>query len=90
MVAWSPLVRSLIDKYGSDAWMMRELSARLHSFASTGSAIPILTSRKELVSKLLEHPNEEVRAFAKQEGEYFELQIEQEKRFWKNYQIGEF
>jgi hypothetical protein len=88
-ITWAPLVKSLIDKYGSDSRMMEELSDRIHSFSATGSAMAIFKSRKELVSTLLDHPKDEVRAFAKQQVEYFDRQIEQERKFWQNYQLGE-
>jgi hypothetical protein len=69
--------------------MMEELSDRIHSFSATGSAMAIFKPRKELVSTLLDHPKDEVRAFAKQQVEYFDRQIEQERKFWQNYQLGE-
>lgn len=88
-IGWSQIVMKIIDKYGSDERLLQELSARLHSYSITGSAVPLYKSRQELVSSLVNHPNDTVKAFAKREIEYFERKIDEEKKWAENYSLGE-
>lgn len=87
--ALSPIVTRLLDLYGKDKRVLDELSAKLHSFSTTGSALPIFEGRIELLTTLLSHQIPEVRAFASAEIEHFKLDIEKEKKWTQNYNLGE-
>jgi hypothetical protein len=87
---WNPIILILLDKYGSNETMLKELSARMHSFTAIGSAIPIFESRKKLLEKLLHHPNERVKKFAEIEIDHFNKSIEREKIWSQNHELGEY
>lgn len=86
---WNPIVLYLLDKYGSDEKLLDELSARLHSFSVTGSAISLFETRIELLKKLQDHKQKEVRDFVENEIKRFKSDIEREKRFHQNFELGE-
>lgn len=85
----SPIVKCLIDLYGNDKRVLDELSAKLHSYSTTGSALPIFESRIALLTTLLGHEVPEVREFASREIEFFKVDIEKEKKWTQNYNLGE-
>ncbi|GAA4915164.1 hypothetical protein [Mucilaginibacter defluvii] len=89
-VTLTPIIISLLNFYGADERLLSELSSRLHTFSSVGSAMPIFERRKRLAESLLTHPVDEVKDFAKREIGYFENDIEREKRFIENFGLGEF
>jgi len=62
---WHPLTKEIIDNYGNDEMVLRKLSGNLGTFGSVGSTIPIYESRKKLCEKLINHPEEKVRNWAK-------------------------
>jgi hypothetical protein len=76
---WHPFMLKLIDDFGSDERLLREISAKIHSFGSIGSRVPYLESRKNLMSQLLGHSISQVREWAKVEVDYLTRDIKAEK-----------
>lgn len=86
---WNPIVLTLLEKYGKDERVLNELSARIHSFSTSGSAIPIFEHRKSMLIHLRDNSKGKVKAFAEQEIERFNLDIEREMRWQQNMNLGE-
>jgi hypothetical protein len=85
----SPIINSLINEFGSDKRVLDELSAKLHSYSTSGSAVDIFEERIELLLPLLEHQIDQVREFAKKEINEFKIYIEKEKIWLQNSSLGE-
>jgi hypothetical protein len=88
--SFPPIINAILDDYGDDKRILDELSNRLHSFSTVGTAMPIFRGRKKMVETLLKHPNKNVRAFAEREVRYFEQDIARETTHNENYNLGEF
>lgn len=86
---WNPSTIMLLDNYGYDQRVLEELSANLHSFSVSGSAIDLLSSRRDMLKQLISHQKETVRDFAIKEIKFFESDIRRERIFNQNYNLGE-
>ncbi|MES2063549.1 MAG: hypothetical protein V4456_16600 [Bacteroidota bacterium] len=63
--SWHPLAMAMINNFGDSAHLLDEISANINSFGSVGSRVPYLKDQQELVKKLLSHPIERVKKWAK-------------------------
>lgn len=64
---WHPLATLAIAEFGSVPGFLQELGSNIHSFGSVGSQIPYLNDQLSIFEQLLEHPNKEVRIWARKE-----------------------
>lgn len=83
-IEWTPIVLTMFDKYHENKEFFDILTSDLHSYSYSGSAVPILEQRLNLVSTLLEHKHMEVINFADNNIRYFKNSIIREKRSDEN------
>lgn len=81
---WSPLAKEMFNRYYNNKDFLNALDSDLHSYFWSGSLVPLLTSRKQLVVQLLDHEHQEIRNFAKRNKEYLEEKIIREQRSDQN------
>lgn len=74
---WDPLVMWIIDEFGDQEEILRELSANVHSFGSVGSRAPYYRMRITLMKQLEDHQKPSVRVWAASEIDYLEGQLRQ-------------
>lgn len=86
---WSPVAIEILNKYADQDDVLNELSARLHSFSVSGSAIPLFEQRINMLTFLLTFGNEHLDKFAVNEINYFNQAIDREKIFHQNLNLGE-
>lgn len=84
---WTEIVYQLINLAGEDEYFLSSLSARLHSYFTSGTALPIFNSRILLLKKLANHKFERVRQFSQVEIAHFENSIIEEKKWLENYNL---
>jgi hypothetical protein len=82
---WDPLIMWIIDEFGDQEEVLRELSANLGSFGSVGSRAPYFRRRIELINQLRDHQRHRVQVWAAGEVDYLEeqlrrAQLEEEER----------
>ncbi|PBJ14317.1 hypothetical protein [Flavobacterium sp. ACN6] len=77
--SWFPFTKTLIDFFGDDEDFISELSCNLHSMFTSGSRVPYLVSRKNLVEELKVHLILRVRNWAQAEIENYEKEIKIEQ-----------
>ena len=82
---WSPLLLEMFDKCHNNEMFLSALSSDLHSYFWSGSLVPLLESRKQLLEQIRNHEKEEIRTFALENIKYFEDKIKSEKRSDENY-----
>lgn len=76
----SALLISLLENFGNDERVERELSANMSSRSWSGSLIPYLESDKLGLTTLLDHKNANVRRWVKSRISYIDLQIAEESK----------
>ena len=76
---WNPIAKRLIDEFGDIQEVLNELSCNMGTFSWTGSVVPLLESKKDLFESILSHPITLVSEWAKQNVQYTEKEIENEK-----------
>lgn len=77
---WSPLLLEMFDKCHNNEMFLSALSSDLHSYFWSGSLVPLLESRKQLLEQIKNHKKEEIKTFALENIKYFEDKIKLEKR----------
>lgn len=85
----SPLLLQMLDKYSHNKDMLDHFSSSLHSYSWAGSVIPLLESRKNMLTPLLQHTNPIIQEFAQQQVKYFEDRIGREKKEELNENLDE-
>lgn len=83
-IKWTSIVLTMFDKYNKNEEFLDILSSDLHSYTYSGSAVPILEQRLNLVSTLLDHRHKEIRDFANDNIRYFKGSIKRAKRSDEN------
>jgi hypothetical protein len=83
--AWSALAIEMFNRFADNNDFLVKLSNTLHSYFWSGSLVPLLTSRINLLQQLLDHPHVNIQEFAKENIVYFEEKIRREKRIDENY-----
>ena len=76
--SWHPFSKKIIDEFGSSKEVMSELSANMGTYGTVGSSIPYLKMLKELITDLIEHPDDFVRQWANYKLKSLERQIKLE------------
>ena len=84
---WSPIVVEMLNRYGTNSQFLYSLQGVLHSWTVSGSVLPLLTRRKNLVEKLLNHNINEVKDFAQFEVSSFNKSIEKQRKDEETYGI---
>ena len=69
--SWHPAILWLLEQYGDEEDVLRNLGSNIHSFGSVGSRVPHYILRKELCNKLLNHKYITVRQWAKMQVDYW-------------------
>jgi hypothetical protein len=82
---WSPLVLEMFDRFYANDSFLSALYSDLHSYFWSGSLIPLLESKKQLLEKLLTHDKQQIRDFASENIKYFDDKIKREQRRDENY-----
>jgi hypothetical protein len=62
---WHPFALKMIDAFGNDEKFLNEIAANMGSYGMVGSSIPYYTTIIELATKLLNHPESNVKKWAK-------------------------
>ena len=78
---FSPIVLTLIDKYGDIQQVLDSLAINMGSFSYVGSVVPLYESHIRLVQGLTTHPIERVRRWASRMIAGYELNIEHERNY---------
>jgi hypothetical protein len=79
VIDWHPFSKSIIDEFGDVDGVLKELSANMGTFGSTGSSVPYYKNQKTLLEKLLVHSSVKVREWAEQMVEYTDKCIKREQ-----------
>lgn len=86
----SPIITAILKDFSDDSQVLSEVSARLHSFSSSGSAIPIFESRIELLRPLQNSRIKTLKIFVKRELQLFSQSIQRESTHLENWDLGEY
>ncbi|AFC23027.1 hypothetical protein [Saprospira grandis] len=78
-VTWHEFTMSIIDEFGTQEGVLEALAARMETFSSSGSMVPLMEDRKKISAKLLDHRIPEVQEWAKGRVEYYEKRIKEEQ-----------
>lgn len=78
-VEWHPFSKTIIDEYGQMDGVLKELSANMGTFESTGSSVPYYKNQKLLLEQLLDHQKSKVREWAENMIEYTNKCIKREE-----------
>ena len=78
-IEWHSFTKSIIDEFGSMDGVLKELSANMGTFSSTGSSVPYYKNQKILLEKLLDNKSEKVKEWAENMIEYTEKCIKREE-----------
>lgn len=78
-ITWHPFTRRIIDNFGQDEKVRKEISANMGTYSWTGSIVPLLKSKQKLFRDIENHPITEVSIWATQNLEWLEEQIRQER-----------
>lgn len=87
--AFTPLLLTILDKYGNQEDVLIALEDNLGTFAVTGSAIPLFENQISMLSTLTTHSNSKVREWANRQIAYLRNCIlndkTEEAEFWAKY-----
>jgi hypothetical protein len=78
-VKWHPFTKTVIDEFGNQERVLRELSANMGTFGSVGSSIPYYERQKKLLESLLDHPSYQVKEWAERMIDFTNEDILREK-----------
>jgi hypothetical protein len=78
-VEWHPFSKTIIDEFGEMEGVLKDLSANMGTFGSTGSSVPYYKNQKLLLEKLLDHQKSKVREWAENMIEYTNKCIKREE-----------
>jgi hypothetical protein len=76
---WHPFTKILIDEFGEDDKVLRNLSSNMSSFGSIGSSVPYYETQKIILQELFSHKKDSVIKWAKNMLEYTEKAIKREQ-----------
>lgn len=86
---FTPLLLTILDKYGNQEDVLMALEDNLGTFAVTGSAIPLFENQIGMLSTLTKHSNSKVREWANKQIAYLRNCIVNDKtvetEFWAKY-----
>jgi hypothetical protein len=85
---WSPLALEMFNRFASNQSFISALYADLHSYFWSGSLIPLLESKKQLLEQLKNHEKQEIREFAIENIAYMDNQIKRERKRDENDEIN--
>ena len=85
---WSQIALELLDHHGTNADLLQNLSARIHSGTWSGSAIPRLEKHLAAFEQLLVHPSPAVVKWAAEEVTSLHARIEREKKREEEREFG--
>lgn len=77
-IAWYPIAKKIIDKFGNDEDVLRALSVNMGTFSWSGSLVPFYQQTVALMNSLIDHPIEEVAEWAKKYSGWCKEQISRE------------
>lgn len=87
--AFTPLLLTILDKYGNQEDVLIALEDNLGTFAVTGSAIPLFENQISMLSTLTKHSNSKLREWANKHIAYLRNCIVNDKtvetEFWAKY-----
>ncbi len=63
-VSWHPFSKAILDEFGDDPDVLRQLSANMGTFGTMNSVIPYLNMEKALLTQLLTHKIDRVKIWA--------------------------
>lgn len=75
-----PLALRLLNEYGDQQLVLSAFDSSIHSYSWTGSVIPLLESRRNILQSIINHPIQEVANWAKRNVIYFEREIADERQ----------
>lgn len=78
-IKWHPFSKAIIDEFGDNDQILRELSSNMGTFGSVGSSIPYFKVQKKLLEELLNHKTPKVREWALRMIEETERTIKRER-----------
>lgn len=78
-VTWHPFTKMLIDEFGDNDDVLRNLSSNMGSFGSVGSSVPYYETQRTILQELLNHEKESVSNWASNMLEYTERAIKREQ-----------
>lgn len=84
----SPAVTFLIDRFGTDPEVLSGIAANLGTRSWVGSAVPGLESEKEFYGRFRDHPNAEVRKWARVHLRAVDTQIKSATAFDEEFSKG--
>lgn len=88
-LSWDPIAIEIINVFGKQKKVLENLSSKLSNYTIyTYSAESLYQKRKRFIEQLIDHPFEEVKTFVKNEIEYLDLRIKQERVSGENYELG--
>ncbi|MBS1775502.1 MAG: hypothetical protein JSS64_04390 [Bacteroidetes bacterium] len=78
-IKWHPFSKAIIDEFGDNEKLIRQLSSNMGTFGTVGSRVPYFQTQKQLLQELINHPIQRVSDWAKGMLEYTEKTIKIEK-----------
>ena len=88
-LTFEPFAQAIIDHFGNNKLMLNRLYSKLSNYTiHSASAEGLYKKRKEMIIPLLDHEFTEVKEFAQKMIDYFDRNIEREKTFGDNYELG--
>jgi hypothetical protein len=76
---WHPFAKLILDNFGINRTVLKNLSANMGTYGTVGSQIPYFLMQQRLFKSLVDHPIEEVRIWAKDNGEIITKIIKSER-----------
>lgn len=77
-VEWHPFALSIIDKYGNNNDVLKQISSNMGSFGIVGSTVPYFLEQKKLLMQLKDHPNFNVQDWVENMLDYTDKMIARE------------
>lgn len=78
-IRWHPFSKAIIDEFGDNEKVLRQLSSNMGTFGTVGSRIPYFTTQKKLLEVLVNHKIPRVKEWAIGMLEYTEKTIKREQ-----------
>lgn len=78
-IKWHPFSKKIIDEFGDNENLIRQLSSNMGSFGTVGSSVPYYQIQKKLLEELINHPIQRIRDWAINMLEYTERTIKKER-----------
>jgi len=78
-IKWHPFSKIIIDEFGDNENLIRQLSSNMGTFGTVGSSVPYFQTQKKLLEELIHHPIQRIRDWAIGMLEYTEKTIKKEQ-----------